>query len=859
MKNLQYIFGGRRIYLGLIFSIYASGLAAQQISPPTLNIPSGETLLPASYFYPALVDMVNPSEKYNYVRTIVPDEPVQNLTGTFHKRQSTDYFDGLGRPLQTVVRKGHANGNDLVTVHVYDSVGRETYQYLPYAAPTGGINLFGYGPGSIKLKVYTQTWGFYNEAGSDEPPFSKTVFDNSPLHRVTKQMAPGKSWVTSNRGVTYDYKTNGNWVYNYGGIPRAITTAFPRWTIANTTGAIPQYAGSYASGQLDVTIITDEDGKISREVKDKAGRVIMKMQQYTNATSNLHPSDFTYTFYIYDELGRLRCVMPPEASKPRLLSDNWNITWDVATKQKLDGLCYQYTYDKRSRLVEKKVPSKEYEYYIYDKRDRQVFYQDGNLRSKWQWAFTCYDGLDRPTFTGLYGTDALDSRATMQSYLDNADPNFNYPAVIAYMRQYDHFYDSPANIQECTILSYTYYDNYTQGDLSNFPFDPAAFSGLTIPNDGTVCPIPTAASHMTRGLPTGSKIRIMDPEDPNGDNWLVSVNYYDDKARVIQAQSENLRHGLDISSNLYFFQGQLHKNVLKHRNPHATEIPGTTDGAITEYKLENTFLRNFGTGGGNDMVKSQKQKINSGLDYQLAYYGYDHLGRNVMKQFTAGANRQDYNMRGFLNRTGFWEYSNSDTLFSEDLYYDIGFKSKLYNGNIAGIVWSGSDHQKRAYGYSYDNLNRLTHAEFRYRTNGNAWALTQYNYTAYGITYDLNGNLKTMSQRVKVPTSSAAPFIMDQLTYTYGANSNQLVKVEDAVPVATTAQYGLPDFKNGVNTGVEYDYDPNGNMVADDNKNITSISYNYLNKPEVITVGTDKTITYVMMPRATGFKKESKV
>ena len=53
---------------------------------------------------------------------------------------STQYFDGLGKPLQSVVRKGSLNTavagstpKDLVQLHTYDEFGRETYQFLPYA------------------------------------------------------------------------------------------------------------------------------------------------------------------------------------------------------------------------------------------------------------------------------------------------------------------------------------------------------------------------------------------------------------------------------------------------------------------------------------------------------------------------------------------------------------------------------------------------------------------------------------------------------------------------------------------------------------------------------------------------------
>ena len=51
-------------------------------------------------------------------------------------------------------------------------------------------------------------------------------------------------------------------------------------------------------------------------------------------------------------------------------------------------------------------------------------------------------------------------------------------------------------------------------------------------------------------------------------------------------------------------------------------------------------------------------------------------------------------------------------------------------------------------------------------------------------------------------------------------------------------------FQNKNNGGNDYTYDPNGNMTMDYNKGITSISYNYLNLPNVVTINAQRKITY---------------
>ncbi|MCC9073228.1 hypothetical protein LNQ49_16750 [Flavobacterium sp. F-65] len=51
-------------------------------------------------------------------------------------------------------------------------------------------------------------------------------------------------------------------------------------------------------------------------------------------------------------------------------------------------------------------------------------------------------------------------------------------------------------------------------------------------------------------------------------------------------------------------------------------------------------------------------------------------------------------------------------------------------------------------------------------------------------------------------------------------------------------------FVDGSNTGDDYSYDANGNMISDANKNITAITYNHLNLPTLITFGSIRNIAY---------------
>lgn len=800
-------------YTGLLATIsffLVQPLIAQQLPNPAQNLPLQPTPpdTPQQVRYPGVTSLIH-NGKGNYVRTQIPDAVAPTLIGsTIPFRQTTAYLDGLGRPLQTVSKKAYEDGYDIINQFVYDdNTGNASYQYLPFPVRTTQSDGRLEGVPQSGLRI------FYDQAGPDEQPYSKTETDGSPLNRVTKQLPPGRSWVGTGRGIVYTYLTN------------TAADGVRIFTIGSGPGDLPQTPGTYAAGTLSVQKTTDEDGKYSLEYKDQMGKLILK-KNWVSGTSG--HDGFACTYYVYDKLDRLRYVIPPQAVAT--ISSTWNLSG-------VTELCYRYSYDGKGRVKEKKIPGKEVEYMIYDKRDRLVFYQDGKLRAdNGKWAFTLYDALDRTIATGIHLKGWGDQVITPENLQQTMDVG---TIANGFLFQYCNDYSlyniyPPESGSSYEVQTYTYYDNYDQ--FSGLDFDPSPFNGLSIPSN----PVDLSqASTQIRSLATGTKVKVKDPEF--GDvHWLSSVSYYDEQGRVMQTRSQNLKDGIETSSNTYYFQGQLGKNLLQHENPKAKKLPGVAGNAPTNIKILTTNKYDFQVGGGRASLKSVTQKFNDGtIDYPLVNFYYDHLGRVVVKQTPAANMLQEYTMRGFLNHIDVRNTNNepdSVHLFEESLYYDKGFGSRLYNGNIAGITWrmAGNAADTQAYGYSYDNLNRLTHAQYGRKSHTAwQWPTTSYDYTVSGIDYDLNGNIQHMNQKGVPFPGISAPIAMDQLTYAYAPGSNRLISVQDAIAASATTP--LPDFKNNANAATEYTYDPNGNMLTDANKGInTDIAYSQLNKPEVI-------------------------
>jgi YD repeat-containing protein len=95
--------------------------------------------------------------------------------------------------------------------------------------------------------------------------------------------------------------------------------------------------------------------------------------------------------------------------------------------------------------------------------------------------------------------------------------------------------------------------------------------------------------------------------------------------------------------------------------------------------------------------------------------------------------------------------------------------------------------------------------------------------------------------------------VIDHLTYDYQQSSNKLAIVTDLYSDPNTK---MGDFKDGSNqSSDDYNYDVNGNLILDHNKNISSIVYNHLNLPSTITVTGKGTISYTYDAAGNKLKK----
>ncbi len=826
--------------LGILL-IFSPVFISAQIKPNNATYPTptqAAPALPAGY---------NQNITVNYVRTWEAMKPNTNpsaadLADPAKYKQATAYFDGLGRPLQEVIKGASPDGQkDLVSMHTYDAFGRETINYLPYPAIPNGTDA-----GKFKTDPFSATQTYYQTNYTDQRPFSQTEIEPSPLNRPTKTMAPGNSWVGSGRGIEKQYLIN------------TINDEVRIWNIGynvNIELNIPTSTATYPAGQLYKNVTIDEHQKLVVEYTDKEGHVILKKVQLADIPSVNH-TGWLCTYYVYDDFGLLRFVMQPKAVE-YLNTNGWVLPvpplggggGDVVAE-----LCFRYEYDGRNRMTAKKVPGAGWVYMCYDKRDRLVYTQDANMRNGSSlpifggagggWMVTFYDALNRPTAAALYKTGL--SQNQLQDALNGLVMENPTPSIAE---------------GDLYRLSYIYYDNYTFSGAVGFE-GPQLIATQSNYQLGDEVADNTTQATSTRGLVTGTKTRVLVPP-LGGGTWQTATTYYDVNGKPLQAISTNHKGGKDIVTTQYSFTGKVISTVSKHHNPAAT-LAGTQTTTIQQTTLNS-----------NNYAISTRQKINNDAWLPISTLQYDDMGKAKRKEMGNGYNMDgnaekfftnfSYNIRGWLTgvnkadieSAGNYAWTSTvffKAIFAQKLSYDYGFgKSADYNaasteygqvnGNISGQVWVHAGNQrKRAFGYEYDNVNRLTKADYTedfygWRNSQGTWYENEFSVS--NISYDANGNIKSMKQMGSRPESWGT--LLDDMTYDYSLTSNKLKSVTDAI---TDTTFNLGDFKDNNKTGDDYTYDANGNMIADKNKGISAITYNYLNLPQTINVTNKGTITY---------------
>ncbi len=682
-------------------------------------------------------------------------------------------YDDFGRLAKSIARGMSPTGNDIVEVQDYDGFGRKRRTWLPVtsSSDTPLDKLLGDANPLDHVGSY-----------SDREPYSFSVYEDSPLSRLTVTYGPGEDWHSKGRGTVTSSLANVNGNDTLG---CAMLKA-----VNGGDNVIVRPDGEYASGTLAVTRTEDEDGNVSLTFKDRDGRTVLD-RRMLNEDGTRKPLD---TYYVYAPFGNLLAVLPPAASD--------GIGTGNVDKELMDAYAYQYRYDDYDRMTAKKLPGCGWIHYAYDGNDRMVFIQDPVQRKQGRSTFVLCDSLGRQCVTGTC------SFTFPQGHNVQGEVYCHYTGREEGLVGYA---PSGITLTDARVATATYYDNY------DFLDDMCRDSKL--PNGNLRY---GQQAECATGLVTGRVSTVLEAEDSVTPRKLFSVIKYDHRARPARMETENLMGGYDVEDTEHDFLGRVTKRHVLH---HASLL---TNDLEEEYSYAYDHAGRLLTVG---------HTVNGGEARVLADNQYDELGRlkvNKANGSEALVTAYDYNLRSWVTRV-------TNPAFEEVLRYNEGdgTAKPLYGGNVSSMEWkAGLNGRSRRYGFSYDGLGRLTAATYgESDASGKKLGNGGGNYdTRYS--YDQMGNV--LSLRRQGLHDEGAYDVIDDLRYTY--SGNQVVRVDDSAidPVYKDCL----TFVDGSEDETEYEYDENGNLTKDLNRGICGIEYNCLNLPSEVDFTDGSRITY---------------
>src|SRR5699024_1916350 len=308
-----------------------------------------------------------------------------------------------------------------------------------------------------------------------------------------------------------------------------------------------KYYQKYPVGQLYKTVTKNEnwkqtDGKLNttEEYKNKIGQVVLRRVFIAKPGVGQGVLDALDTYYVYDVFGNLTFVLPPKLSKQ--IPTN-----GIPSPVQMDALAYQYKYDHRNRMIEKKIPGRKKENINYDLLDRVI--ATGPVHSPFGEGvegrhITKYDQFDRVVYTmwqqGIGDITPLgiieptvslsESRTSGTTTINGVSLNYTN------------------NIQPKTgeILTVHYYDDYLYADApSPIPSGVGEGNAITIEYDNSRKPL---------GLPTGSWTRVL--ETASQKQGVKNHILYDQKARPARVAALYPDNGKTITDTEFNFIGE---------------------------------------------------------------------------------------------------------------------------------------------------------------------------------------------------------------------------------------------------------------------------------------------------------------
>jgi RHS repeat-associated protein len=575
--------------------------------------------------------------------------------------------------------------------------------------------------------------------------------------------------------------------------------------------------------------------------------------------------EYHYTLYYYDRAGNLIQTVPPKGVVRFEASD-----MDVYTNTEindlrlnspeetaiLDGSDYmapdhqlatRYHYNSLNQLVYQETPDGGESRFAYDNLGRLVMSQNAKQAGETtpQFSYTRYDALGRVAEVGemeLSGYEISEKGRLIVTIGGAEAPEVNsssFPDNLSYVRE---------------EITYTIYDDLSPQQVE-----------LNSTLEDVVAQFSDYASDNTRNRING--VIYQESYDVDKHEVYNSGIFYDYDVHG------NVKELLQVNNYTALLADEQN---LKRVNYEYDLVSGNVKRVVYQNGREDQFMHRYVYDADNRIRVAETSEDGFVWEKDAKYFYYDHgpLARTETGEKKVQSSDYAYTIQGWIKtvngekqdpalmmgydgRSGTTNVQNGLDVYGYSLGYFAGDYdaantvmlsysgsygiggADLYNGNIRSMYTAISDDDEAPLSplqtyYAYDQLNRIK------SMNSNQYSTGTPNPGKYASAYsfDANGNLQTLERYIDDGT--ATPFLMDNFTYSYNANSNQLNKVVDTEDTGTLGYGDIQDTQGNDN----YQYDAIGQLIEDVDEAISLIEWTVTNKVKRITYVGGKIIEF---------------
>lgn len=545
--------------------------------------------------------------------------------------------------------------------------------------------------------------------------------------------------------------------------------------------------------------------------------------------------EYHYTLNYFDQAGNLIKTVPPKGVNPI-----YRQTWiDSVEAAKLNTVSLipahkfitRFCYNSLNQVNIQKAPDANVSRFWYDRLGRLVISQNAKQNGQGNiYSYTKYDSLGRIGQVGQLtsGTSITDlisrNEGSLQSWFNNAGSTLNqitqtvydtaYPSinVVALsqqnLRNKISFTQMINNISDAYPSSATYYSYDIHGNVDTLLQDFGNSNGIKNPMN-------SSNNRFKRVLYNydliSGKVNMISYQAGQSDAYYHRYAY-DAENRITDVYT-----GKDSIMLFLFPEREAHYNYYKHGPLARTDL-----GQMRVQGLDYAYTLQGWLKAANPVMGGT---MTNGTDTTEAFpTAQDVLG------FSLHYFKNDYIAIGYLPQS------------TSILGGLIANATPFYNGNITAMAVNLPKFGiANLYNYHYDQLNRIVATDTYTGLNPSSGSFTALSVNDYQerISYDPNGNILTY-----VRNGDATRIAMDNLSYYYKPESNQLHKVTDSAADAASGSYSsYNDIKQGQSDN-NYQYDAIGNLTSDVSEGVSDVSWNVYGKVTSLTKS-GATINYV--------------